>query len=317
MAGLREAGSMWNMLANLGRIAGRAVTALADLLLPATCAGCGDKAGAPGICPSCAGLLAVPAVATRPSPAPEGLPPCLTAGDYAGPLREVVLAYKERGRRSLNVPLGDVLAGIIRTGVTLGGTVDRLAQADEANAYHWDGTGWAKGDRAGTAAAGPTTRLALVAVPATATAVRERHGDHMLRLARRAARRLRRDGLRVTVATPLRALPKPDSAGLGRTARAIAARAAFRVRHDRMAQLRQDTLQREPAAVVLLDDVLTTGSTLAAVAGRLREHGVPVAFAATLAATRLRSSVRHKPARLRNPSATGTREGRDVAAQKS
>jgi predicted amidophosphoribosyltransferase len=47
-------------------------------------------------------------------------------------------------------------------------------------------------------------------------------------------------------------------------------------------------MARAGAAVVLLDDVLTTGSTLAAVAGRLREAGVPVTFAATVAATRLR-----------------------------
>jgi len=43
------------------------------------------------------------------------------------------------------------------------------------------------------------------------------------------------------------------------------------------------------AAVILLDDVLTTGATLAAVAARLAERGVPVAFAATIAATRLRA----------------------------
>jgi predicted amidophosphoribosyltransferase len=46
----------------------------------------------------------------------------------------------------------------------------------------------------------------------------------------------------------------------------------------------------DAGGVVLLDDVLTTGATLAAVAERLLAGGVPVAFAATVAATRLRGA---------------------------
>jgi predicted amidophosphoribosyltransferase len=42
--------------------------------------------------------------------------------------------------------------------------------------------------------------------------------------------------------------------------------------------------------VVALDDVLTTGATLAAVAHQLARVGTPVAFAATVAATRLRGA---------------------------
>jgi predicted amidophosphoribosyltransferase len=166
-------------------------------------------------------------------------------------LRELILAYKERGRRGLAAPLGDALAAAVQSGWT-------------------------------APAAGP---VALVPIPATPAAIRARHGDHMLALARRAALWLRRAGLPAEAVTPLRALPKPDAAALDREARALAAREAFTVRPSRAQALRAVA---DAGAVVLLDDVVTTGATLAAAARCLYDAGVPVAFAATLAATRLR-----------------------------
>jgi predicted amidophosphoribosyltransferase len=127
----------------------------------------------------------------------------VAAGEYDGALRELILAYKERGRRGLAGPLGDTLATTVLAG-------------------------------AGGASPGA---LVLVPVPCTPAAVRVRQGDHMLRLARRASRRLRRLGLAVSVATPLRALPKPDSAHLDRQARAQAALTSFVVRPRRAAPL--------------------------------------------------------------------------------
>jgi predicted amidophosphoribosyltransferase len=87
------------------------------------------------------------------------------------------------------------------------------------------------------------------------------------------------------VAVPVRALPKLDSSHLDRFERERVARQAFVVRGGRVASLRA-TVRDGP--VVLLDDVLTTGATLAAVTVRLREVGIDVSFAAVLAATRLR-----------------------------
>ncbi len=235
-----------------GRV-GTIVATLLDLVLPGGCAGCGAAGG--GVCRTCAADLSQPPSARRPRPAPPGLPACLSAGEYDGTLRELILAYKERGRRGLAGPLGDALAAVVRSG-------------------------WPGGEP-----------VVLIPVPATAAAIRARHGDHMLRLARRAARCLRAGGRPAAVATPLRALPKADSAHLDREERAVTARTAFAMRSAwrNGPQLTALRSVADGGAVVLVDDVLTTGSTLAAVAGVLLAAGVPVTFAATLAATRRRT----------------------------
>jgi predicted amidophosphoribosyltransferase len=221
---------------------------LADLVLPTACAGCG-AAGTPtsyGVCPACVAVLErlVP-TPTQPTPTPPGFPPTASLGGYDGVLRAALLAYKEKGRHRLAAPLGGLLAEVV------------------------------------AAAVGPARPVLLIPVPSTARAARARQGDHLLRLARHAAARLRRAGWPVATARVLRAVPRPDSAALGSVARAEAAADAFRVRTRR--------LPAAPGAVVVvLDDVVTTGATLTAVADRLARAGVPVTAAAVLAATRRR-----------------------------
>jgi predicted amidophosphoribosyltransferase len=114
----------------------------------------------------------------------------------------------------------------------------------------------------------------------------------MLRLARRATAWLRAAGCPAGVAHALRALPKSDSAHLDREQRALSARHAFAVRARWRGGPRLAALQAltDAGAVVLVDDILTTGSTLAAASAQLLDVGVPVTFAATLAATRLRGA---------------------------
>jgi predicted amidophosphoribosyltransferase len=234
-----------------GEGAARLLAGLTELVLPGGCAGCGGMAGQPlrlGVCPDCvAALAALRPHATRPDPCPDGLPPCAALGDYHGVLRELVLGYKDRGRHRLARPLGRLLAEVVACLV-----------------------------------AGP---VVLVPVPDTPAAARARHGDHLRRLAGPAAVRLRAAGRPVVVAGALRVRPRPDSAGLDAAQRAAEAAAALRPRSWRMAGLRQ-RVARTGEPVILIDDVVTTGATLAAAADRLASAGVPVAGAAVLAATR-------------------------------
>ena len=226
--------------------------ALLDLVLPTTCGGCG-RAG-PVLCTECVAVLREPPSPARPTPAPPGLPPCRTGGEYDGVRRELVLNYTERGRRALATPLAHCLADVVLSGLP-----------DES------------------------TPVVLVPVPATAAAIRARYGDHMLLLARRGAAQLRQVGVPATVASPLWARPRPDSAHLDREQRAETARHAFAPRWP-SGSARAEALRdaADGGLVVVVDDVLTTGNTVAAVAGQLLRIGAPVAFVATLAASRLR-----------------------------
>ncbi|MBM0233535.1 ComF family protein [Micromonospora sp. STR1_7] len=225
-------------------------------MLPADCAGCRERRPGlrHGVCPACvAALNALRPGPVRPTPAPAGLPPCVALGPYAGPLREALLAYKEHGRHGLARPLGGLLAEVVAAAV---GEVSRP--------------------------------VALVPVPDTAAAARARYGDHLDRLARHCAARLRRGGWSVRVLRPLRALPRPDSVTLDSAGRAAAAQAAFRSRSG--TPVRAGAAGLAPV-VVLLDDIVTTGVTLAAAARVLRATGSAPSVAAVLAATekRLRS----------------------------
>jgi len=168
-------------------------------------------------------------------------------------LRGVLLAYKERGRHRLAAPLGTLLAT----------AVSALAPARR-----------------------PVT---LVPVPSTAAAARERHGDHMARLATQTVRRLRAAGWQARVSRPLEALPRPDSASLTVTQRRAAAESSLRIRPRRIGFFRR--ANPIEGTLVVVDDIATTGSTLAAVTRRLEEADMQVAGAAVLAATRLRRTV--------------------------
>ena len=85
---------------------------------------------------------------------------------------------------------------------------------------------------------------------------------------------------------PLRALPRPDSTSLDAAARAAAAVSSLRVRPVGLRQLRRSVTVG--AMLIVVDDIVTTGATLAAVSGRLKAEDVQVTGAAVLAATQLR-----------------------------
>ena len=226
---------------------------LADLVLPGACAGCGAERVPmrQGACGACAARLeALRPFRTAPEPPPPGLPACVAVGGYEGPLRGALLAYKERGRHRLARPLGVLLATAV--------------------------AGLAPRDRP----------VVLVPVPSTAAAARERHGDHMARLAGHTARRLRAAGWHAHVCCPLEALPRPDSTSLTVAERRAAAVDSLRIHRARIGVLRRAAARR--GTLVVVDDIITTGATLAAVTGRLEEANMQVTGAAVLAATRLR-----------------------------
>lgn len=237
--------------------AGEALAVLLDLVVPAGCGGCGEPPGTGrpatgGLCAACDRALAAAAPRrVRPAPEPPGLPRCLALAGYAGALRTALLAYKERGRRELAGPLGTRLADVVVAG--LAGAAPRR------------------------------TPVVLVPVPATAAAARRRYGDHMSVLARPAARRLAELGWPAAVYRPLRARPRADSAGLTGPQRRAAAAASLVLARGATGPL--TAAVDRGARLVLVDDIVTTGATLAVAAERLRAAGLPVPLAAVLAAT--------------------------------
>jgi ComF family protein len=213
---------------------------LLDLVLPQSCAGCG---GAPGLlCAACrAALSSVPRPA-MPSPAPPGLPVPWAATRYEGPVRAMIIAYKESGRTGLARPLGAALARCV------------LAAADPP--------------------------VLVVPVPSARAAVRRRGHDPAHRLAAAAVAALRAGGVparRVAALTHTRRVA--DQAGLATAGRAANLAGALRVaRPDEVTGRR----------VIVVDDVVTTGATLAEAARALRAAGAEVPAAAVVAATRRR-----------------------------
>ena len=159
---------------------GSVIAALADLVLPRTCAGC----AVPGsvLCRRCAALLARPRLAT-PRRVPWGFPPTVAAGAYRGPVRPAVIAFKERGRAELARPLGTALALAVAA-------VSRGVQ-----------------ERSGP--------ILLVPVPSSRAALRTRGRDHVRELTRCAVAELRAAGTPAAEARLLRRRGRvQDSAAL-------------------------------------------------------------------------------------------------------
>ncbi|MEU8961207.1 ComF family protein [Streptomyces sp. NPDC048491] len=187
------------------------------------------------LCGGCrAELLGAPARRVRPAPEPGGLPVVYAAAPYEDAVRAVLLGHKERGALGLAGVLGQALAGATR------------------------------------AAAGPCGQgpLLLVPVPSSRRAVRARGHDATRRIALAAAGELRRGGTDARVAAVLRQRRTvADQAGLSAPERLRNLSGALVVAGGGAGLLRG-------GQVVLVDDLMTTGASLAEAARAIRAAGV-------------------------------------------
>lgn len=187
---------------------------------------------------------------TWPTPVPLAWGRCWTSGEYAGVLGHAVVAHKERGRTAVAPFLGERLALAVST------AVQELALS-------------------------PTTPLALVPVPSRPGVVRARGDDPLGRVVRLAARRLRGAGRDVRVQSLLRSRSGVvDQAGLDTAQRAANLTGSMHCPSSRLGRFATG----RPAALVLCDDVVTTGATLVEARRALVAVGVPPTASATVAA---------------------------------
>ena len=225
---------------------------LLDLVLPATCALC-HRPGGP-LCPGCRGaalecLHASPRVAV-PSPSPPGMPSCWVSGEASGALRAVVTAYKDEGRRDLHRTLATWLAPALRA----------AAGAEPGARDSLRGRG-----------------LLVVPVPGSPKARRRRGDVPLTPLVTAAAASVpgRAAIAEVLVATRLtRDQSTLDAAG---RASNLAGAMAVGDRHARVVR---------GAVCIVVDDLVTTGATLAEAARALREAGAETVLGAAIGATR-------------------------------
>jgi predicted amidophosphoribosyltransferase len=126
------------------------LAALADLVFPRRCVGCGSHLGV--LCPQCLPI----------GPVRRGADGTWCAARYDGAVRAALLAYKERGRRDLADPLGRLLARSVAAGWAAEQSTNSRVGAE---------------------------RVVLVPAPSARSVAAARGGDHLLRLARRAGTR--------------------------------------------------------------------------------------------------------------------------------
>ncbi len=230
------------------------VTASMDLVLGSSCVGC-QRPG-PVLCLPCASELEAVPFPTRPDPCPDGLPSSFAVAEYAGVAKAAILAHKEQARYSLAKPLGRALA--LSVFAVLAACADRPA----------------------------LTGVLLVPPPGNPATARERGHEPMTRVGRVCAGSLRASGIAADPAELLvRRRSVADQAGLSSQQRFANLHGAYGSRRGAGRRLAQ-------RPVVVVDDVMTTGSTAVEAARALRAVGADVLGVALVAATRRRSAPR-------------------------
>ncbi|WP_329573098.1 ComF family protein [Streptomyces sp. NBC_01361] len=251
---------------------------LGDLVLPAECGGCGRPRTT--LCARCGDALCAGAPRrVRPTPEPPGLPVVHAAAPYQDAVRAVLLAHKERGVLGLAEPLGAALAGAVRAGLGEtedggggggGGPVDRRTRAGGVRTPESGRTQAGVRTQPGartqpTPPPPPPTPLLLIPVPSARKAVRARGHDPSRRIAYAAAAELRRVGVPARVCAALRQRRVvADQAGLNSRRRLANLAGALEVPAGARALLAAG------GRIVLVDDVMTTGASLAEAARAIR-----------------------------------------------
>jgi ComF family protein len=180
--------------------------------------------------------------------------PTTAVADYAGVARSALSAYKEHGVRALDRPLG----------AALGRAIDAAFAAMTASAP------------------GTLDLPVVVPVPASRAALRRRGFAPVEQLARVAVRQCGLTRLTVVPAVRYRRLVR-DQAGLSASERHRNVAGAFTVKASRVRQVRG-------RPVIVVDDVITTGATIAELIKVLRGVGSGPVAVAVVAATRDHSS---------------------------
>lgn len=219
--------------------------ALVDLVVPLHCGGCAR----PGTrwCRACAGQISDAPIEVRTRVALSV--PAYALGRYNGVRRQAILEFKERGRSDLSVPLGRAVAAALLC-------LDRWSELPAAD------------------------RLVLIPAPTRSLSARRRGGDPVTAIAAAAARSLG-DGTAV-MPVLVTSMWARDSARLSAGQRGDNLAGAIRLRRGVDAHAVAGCTQG--AAVVLLDDVLTTGATASGSVAVLRRAGVEVHLVLVVAA---------------------------------
>ncbi|MDJ0315219.1 phosphoribosyltransferase family protein [Arthrobacter sp. H35-D1] len=247
-----------------------------DLLMPAECVVCGCEDQA--LCPACAAMLrrqtSGPFRAEHSADALVGVfgeshVPVIAAGEYRDALAAAILAFKNHGRTELCAPLCRGLAMAI---------APALAQLP------------LRSPQAGNP-------LWLVPVPSSGNGWRRRGYDPVALILRTLVREGRLPAeAKIVPALAIRVrLPwhRQHQKGLGRAGRRRNVHNTMKYRRWRRGTIR---LKAKPSGqeVLLVDDVLTTGSTLREGAKTLHESGFRVCGAVVLAAARAPEHGREK-----------------------
>lgn len=275
------------------------VATLRDLvvsLFPVACAGCGSPSG--GLCPRCVEALGLgpgpgsergrgdggscaiqagsgergratagrsPPVRARPLPrsAVHGAVPGYFALDYHGVPARVLLAFKNRNRTDLARALGEVLAGLWESvvGVAVAGTAHPGTLAARGPAF----------------VRGNPAPVVAVAIPTRSRAWRRRGYRPVSELLRAA---------HIAEVRALRWRRQPaDQLGLGRAERERNLHGALEVR-PRYRRAQRPGVRRRlnlGEGVVIVDDVVTTGATVAEAQRAFRDADIPVIAVIALA----------------------------------